>query len=114
MQNLQWDMFASETKDRDWQKICQENNYGHIVVWLHASWCKPCCKIENEVNKLVTTNSSIGWFDIQVPKDNFEKEELKEVWGFETIPVFFVFTLKSKTWEKMNWDSFKQCALFVN
>lgn len=118
MERLEWDCFPSEAKDgiesRDWSK----ENIETVVVWMHAEWCGPCRRIEPEVHSMVSSvmerTNKVKFYDSMVPKDDFEKEELKELWGFTTIPVFFVMDTNTMKWEAMKWDSFKQCALFYN
>jgi hypothetical protein len=49
--------------------------------------------------------------DIQVPHDDFDKEELKELWGFQTIPIFFVKSKKGETSTPMKWESLKEFVI---
>lgn len=105
MERLVWDMFPSETRDIIEGQIpsLRQNGVKYVVVWLHAEWCGPCRAIEDDVRNLIenvnqSTPIDWKWFDIMVPRDEFEKQELKEVWGFTTIPIFFVLHMSTETW----------------
>lgn len=111
MEDITWDMFASETKDRDWNQLCDESGVAYVFVWIHAEWCAPCRRLEPEVTSLRTSCSVGRWMELNVPQDDIEKEDLKTTWGFSTIPVFFVYSRSSETWKQMNWESFKEFAL---
>ena len=103
------DGFISDSK-AIMERRAKSSNMNTVVLWMHAEWCGPCRRIEPKVNELVTnTADKIEWFDIMVPKDDFEKYELKETWGFETIPCFFVWKKESKDAEPVftgpiKWD----------
>jgi thiol-disulfide isomerase/thioredoxin len=103
-------MFASETKERDWNQLCDESGVDYAFVWIHADWCAPCRQLEPEVKSMCENNSLGRWIEINVPQDEIEKADLKDTWGFTTIPIFFVYDRKEETWKKMDWITFKEFA----
>lgn len=112
MERISWDAFVDETKDRVeelWRSEKAKDKKA-LVIWIHAEWCGPCRRLEPEVLSFLSEHPEIYWTDIMVPNDDIEKDELKELWDFTTIPSFVIFNdLGCLT---MKWDVFKQCALF--
>ena len=112
MEQIEWsDGFANDSKETAnqlWNTYVNETkDIKGIVVWIHAQWCGPCRRLEKEVKETMNRNPQWKWCDIMVPEDDFEKEELKEVWGFTTIPHICIRRKESKTWESMKWNAFK-------
>ena len=123
MERIEWDFFASETKDIVMNKIVEKkeddtNTKRIVVVWFHAEWCNPCKRIEPDVLKLVeevgSSESSLCFYDIMVPKDDIEKNELKDTWGFHTIPTFFCIDVNTEEITERKWEEFKDFALSSN
>ena len=123
MERLEWDCFVDETKEKI-KEVCDtlngddDNTVNNVVVWFHAEWCNPCKRIEPEVLELVqrvtNTKKTMLFYDVLVPSDDIEKNELKELWGFQTIPTFFIVDVKDETITEKKWGEFKDFALSSN
>jgi thiol-disulfide isomerase/thioredoxin len=121
MEQLTWELFPSETRDTIEGQLSayKENNIQYVIVWFHAEWCGPCRAIEEDVRDLVdyvnqTSRIDWKWYDIMVPKDVIEKTELKEIWGFKSIPTFFVLEVNTETWNQYKWCDFQEFARFLH
>ena len=115
MESITWDMFVDETKERiDVLQECLSEDYRGIVIWFHADWCGPCERLKPSVKELMDSEEGTcwKWVDIMVPHDPFEKEELKSLWGFKTIPFFVVWDRNEN--RGMKWESFKQYLITQN
>lgn len=82
MEPIVWDMFVDETKEKvsaTWKEVESTNTKRGLILWFHAEWCKPCCRLEPEVKSLMESEEGQRWkwMDIRVPQDAIEKEELK-------------------------------------
>ena len=115
MESIQWDTFANETEDKV-EAIHQHLDSSDLglIVWFHADWCGPCRRLEADVQSLVASESGRRgkWADIQVPQDDFEKEELKDLWGFKTIPMFYVRGIGNQPEPHLRqWESLKEFVI---
>ena len=115
MESIRWEMFVNETVDTI-ETIHSEldPSYQGLIVWFHADWCGPCRRIEADVEQLVSSDSGNRWkwLDIQVPQDDFDKQELKDLWGFKTIPIFCVREKGSQTeFRMLSWESLKEFVI---